>query len=112
MEQQLQLMEEDRGLSNIIVFYKDQFNSLEISTIQMNLIVLRPLTTRELKKIWETQMGIISDEKTRAQLKIIRRTLNRKILGCLKTSKKTWKLHKNQAFLMFSINNKLRIYNN
>jgi hypothetical protein len=106
-------MEEDRGLSNIIVFYKDQFNSLEIGTIQMNLIVLRPLTTHELKKIWETQMGIIIDEKTRAQLKIIRRQLHRKIQGCLKTFKKTWNLPRNRAFHKFSINSsRLRICSN
>jgi hypothetical protein len=105
-------MEEDRGLSNIIVFYKDQFNSLETGTIQMNLIVLRLLTTHELKIIWETQMGIIIDEKTRVQLKIIRRLLHRKIQGCLKTFKKTWNLLKNQAFHKFSINSRLRICSN
>jgi hypothetical protein len=107
-----QSMEEDSP-SNITVFCKVPSNSRGIDTIQMNLIVQRPLTILVFKIIWQTLVvEIIIDEKTRVQLKIIKRLLHRKIQGCLKTSKKTWIHPKNQASHKFSINSRLQIYSN
>ena len=110
MEPRQQSTEEDRP-SNIIAFCKGRFNSQGIdTTIQMTQIVRRPLTTHEYKIIWVIKMGIILEEKTRAQLNIIRRRL-RRIQGCLKTFKKTWILRKSRAFHKFS-SNRLLIYSN
>ena len=111
MELLPQSMEEDSP-SNITLCCKDPFNSRGIDIIQMNQIVQRPLTILEFKIIWEKQMAIIIDEKTRVQLKIIKRLRHKKIQGCLKTFKKTWILQKNPTFHKFSINSRLRIYSN
>jgi hypothetical protein len=111
MELLPQSMEEDSP-SNITVFCKDPFNSRGIDIILMNQIVRRPLTILVFKIIWEKQMAIIIDEKTRVQLKIIKRLRHKKIQGCLKTFKKTWILQKNPTFHKFSINSRLRIYSN